>query len=59
VHVNVDTASPLTVGRTVMDTRSNAADPNADVAFGADPQLLATLLLDVLGGPLARSASPV
>jgi inosine-uridine nucleoside N-ribohydrolase len=55
VHVSVDTASPLTIGRTVMDTRSNAADPNAAVAFGADPQLLAALLLDVLGSPPDRS----
>jgi inosine-uridine nucleoside N-ribohydrolase len=48
LHVTVETTSPLTVGRTVMDTRLNSPlEPNADVAFGADAGLLAELLLDV------------
>ncbi|MGN9840620.1 nucleoside hydrolase [Nonomuraea sp. H19] len=48
LHVTVDTTSPLTIGRTVMDTRLNSPQkPNADVALGADPQVLAELLLDV------------
>jgi purine nucleosidase/ribosylpyrimidine nucleosidase len=48
LHVTVDTTSPLTVGRTVMDTRPNSKqEPNADVAFGADAALLAELLLEV------------
>ncbi|MFI7639693.1 nucleoside hydrolase [Nonomuraea sp. NPDC049400] len=49
VHVAVETAGSLTVGRTVMDTRlGTTRRPNADVAFGADAKLLAELLLDVL-----------
>ncbi|MEU7835235.1 nucleoside hydrolase [Nonomuraea sp. NPDC049129] len=48
VHVAVETTDCLTVGRTVMDTRLGAAQkPNADVAFGADAELLAELLLEV------------
>lgn len=48
VHVTVETTSPLTVGRTVMDTRvGSKQEPNADVAFGADAQVLAELLLEV------------
>ncbi|MET0134567.1 MAG: nucleoside hydrolase [Kibdelosporangium sp.] len=45
LHVTVDTESSLTVGRTVMDTRPNAAGtPNADVAFSADARILVELL---------------
>lgn len=52
LHVTVDTTSPLTIGRTVMDTRLKSTQkPNADVAFGADPRLLADLLLDVFTRP--------
>jgi inosine-uridine nucleoside N-ribohydrolase len=48
LHVTVDVTSPLTVGRTVMDTRlGSTKEPNANVAFSADPRLLADLLLDV------------
>ncbi|KAA5826049.1 nucleoside hydrolase [Saccharopolyspora hirsuta] len=44
--VVVETASPLTVGRTVIDTRPHAkAEPNAHVALDADAQLLNDLLL--------------
>lgn len=48
--VDVDTASPLTIGRTVVDTRpQSTAERNAHVAFGADAAVLATLLLDTFG----------
>ncbi|SEG99226.1 purine nucleosidase/ribosylpyrimidine nucleosidase [Nonomuraea solani] len=56
LHVTVDTTSPLTVGRTVMDTRlGSTQEPNADVAFGADPRLLADLLLDVFTSVIVRT----
>ncbi|AXB47638.1 nucleoside hydrolase [Amycolatopsis albispora] len=45
LHVTVDTSSSLTVGRTVMDTRPNAVgEPNAHVAFSADPAILVETL---------------
>ncbi|WP_344680946.1 nucleoside hydrolase [Saccharopolyspora taberi] len=48
--VEVDTASPLTIGRTVIDTRPGSSlDPNAHVAFGADARLLTELLLGTFG----------
>ncbi|MER7011715.1 nucleoside hydrolase [Saccharopolyspora sp. NPDC000359] len=44
--VAVETASPLTVGRTVIDTRpATKAEPNAHVALDADADLLNDLLL--------------
>ena len=47
LHVTVDTASPLTVGRTVIDTRPNATEaPNAHVAFTADARILVDLLVE-------------
>jgi inosine-uridine nucleoside N-ribohydrolase len=46
LHVAVETASPLTVGRTVMDLRpETTAVPNAHVALGADGGVLAELLM--------------
>ncbi|WP_188194153.1 nucleoside hydrolase [Nonomuraea sp. SYSU D8015] len=60
LHVTVETAGPLTIGRTVMDTRLNSTQkPNAEVAFGADPQLLADLLLDVFTRPPSTTAASV
>ncbi|HEY9377748.1 MAG TPA: nucleoside hydrolase [Jiangellaceae bacterium] len=47
LHVVVDTASPLTVGRTVMDLRPDAeAGPNAHVALSANRAALVDLLTD-------------
>ncbi|PSK93763.1 purine nucleosidase/ribosylpyrimidine nucleosidase [Murinocardiopsis flavida] len=46
--VAVDTAGPLTVGRTVVDTRPDSrGTPNAHVAFDADAGLLVRLLTEV------------
>lgn len=43
--VAVETTSPLTVGRTVLDTRPGSTTPaNAHVALQADPVVLASLL---------------
>jgi inosine-uridine nucleoside N-ribohydrolase len=54
VHVVVDTVSPLTVGRTVMDLRpGTTAVPNAHVALTAD----GPLLVDLLMSTLAREAA--
>jgi inosine-uridine nucleoside N-ribohydrolase len=54
LHVTVDTASPLTVGRTVIDTRPNAAEPpNVHVAFTAD----ARILMDLFVGTWAARAA--
>jgi inosine-uridine nucleoside N-ribohydrolase len=48
LHVRVETQGPLTVGRTVMDTRSHAPEPpNAHVAFDADARRFVELMLDV------------
>lgn len=46
LHVAVETQGPLTIGRTVIDThyRSRQA-PNCDVAFDADAQRFADLLM--------------
>lgn len=45
--VSVETGSPLTVGRTVIDTRPDSrARPNAHVAFHADAALLTDLLTE-------------
>ncbi|QFU93030.1 nucleoside hydrolase [Amycolatopsis sp. YIM 10] len=45
LHVDVETDGPLTVGRTVIDTRPNATGtPNAHVAFTADPAILVDTL---------------
>jgi inosine-uridine nucleoside N-ribohydrolase len=50
VHVVVETASPLTVGRTVMDLRTDTdAVPNAHVAFGLDGAVLTDLLVSTFG----------
>ncbi|HXU98307.1 MAG TPA: nucleoside hydrolase [Jiangellaceae bacterium] len=54
LHVVVDTASPLTVGRTVMDLRPDTTVvPNAHVALQAD----GAALLDVLMETFAREAT--
>ena len=47
LHVVVDTASPLTVGRTVMDLRPDTTVvPNAHVALQADGAALTDLLME-------------
>jgi inosine-uridine nucleoside N-ribohydrolase len=54
LHVVVDTASPLTVGRTVMDLRPDTTVvPNAHVALQAD----GAALLDLLMETFAREAT--
>ena len=46
--LTVETSSPLTVGRTVIDTRPNSPQiPNAHIAFAADAELLTKLLTSV------------
>jgi purine nucleosidase/ribosylpyrimidine nucleosidase len=50
LHVRVETHGELTVGRTVMDTRTHApGPPNCDVAFGADARRFVELLVETLG----------
>jgi inosine-uridine nucleoside N-ribohydrolase len=50
LHVTVETGSPLTIGRTVIDTRPNTTEtPNAHVAFTADARLLVELLTGTFG----------
>jgi inosine-uridine nucleoside N-ribohydrolase len=52
LHVDVETASPLTVGRTVMDLRPDTrAVPNAHVAVRADRDLLVELLMSTFAIP--------
>jgi inosine-uridine nucleoside N-ribohydrolase len=46
LHVTVDTASPLTIGRTVIDTRPNAADA----------RILVDLLVETWGASGVSSA---
>jgi purine nucleosidase/ribosylpyrimidine nucleosidase len=49
LHVRVETACALTVGRTVMDTRTHAPGPaNCDVAFDADARRFVALLEQTL-----------
>lgn len=58
LHVRVETQGALTVGRTVMDTRTHASAPaNCDVAFGADAARFVRLLLSAFGGR-TTSANP-
>ena len=48
LHVRVETAGELTLGRTVIDTRTHAKEPaNCQVAFSADARRFVGLLLDV------------
>jgi inosine-uridine nucleoside N-ribohydrolase len=47
LYVRVETKGELTVGRTVMDTRSFGAAPNCRVAFDADARRFVGLLSDV------------
>jgi purine nucleosidase/ribosylpyrimidine nucleosidase len=50
LHVRVETQGALTVGRTVMDTRTHApGPPNANVALGADARRFVELLEETLG----------
>ena len=49
LHVRVETQGTLTVGRTVMDTRTHApGPPNAHVAFDADARRFVDLLVETL-----------
>jgi inosine-uridine nucleoside N-ribohydrolase len=51
LHVEVETASPLTEGRTVMDLRPDTtAVPNAHIALGADRVALVDLLMSTFAG---------
>jgi len=48
-HVRVETKGELTVGRTVIDTRTHAPNaPNADVAFSANARRFVELLVETL-----------
>jgi len=50
VHVVVETTSPLTVGRTVIDLRPDTdAVPNAHVAISVDGAVLTNLLMSTFG----------
>jgi purine nucleosidase/ribosylpyrimidine nucleosidase len=50
LHVRVETQGALTVGRTVMDTRTHASAPaNCEVAFGADAARFVELMLSAFG----------
>jgi inosine-uridine nucleoside N-ribohydrolase len=52
LNVAVETAGSLTVGRTVIDTRSRSGRaPNCNVAFDADPRRFINLLLEVFSRP--------
>jgi purine nucleosidase/ribosylpyrimidine nucleosidase len=56
LHVSVETQGSLTLGRTVMDTRTQAADErNCHVAFDADARRFADLLVSVFARDLAPS----
>ena len=49
-YVRVETRGELTVGQTVIDTRTHAPNaPNASVAFGADARRFVELLVETLG----------
>jgi purine nucleosidase/ribosylpyrimidine nucleosidase len=49
LHVAVETEGPLTVGRTVMDTRPQAkTPPNCSVAFDADAAVFVSILQETL-----------
>jgi inosine-uridine nucleoside N-ribohydrolase len=52
LHVDVETAGALTVGRTVIDThfRGNR-EPNAHVAFDADTTLFVDMLAEIFARP--------
>jgi purine nucleosidase/ribosylpyrimidine nucleosidase len=62
LHVRVETQGALTVGRTVMDTRTHASAPaNCDVAFGAGAARFVQLLLsafEISAFGRTTSASP-
>jgi inosine-uridine nucleoside N-ribohydrolase len=52
LHVDVETGGALTVGRTVIDThfRGNR-EPNAHVAFDADPKRFVAMLTEIFSHP--------
>jgi purine nucleosidase/ribosylpyrimidine nucleosidase len=51
LYVRVETQGALTVGRTVMDTRTHASAPaNCEVAFGADARRFVELMLSAFSG---------
>jgi len=46
-HMDVETAGPLTIGRSIIDTHQRGDKPaNAQVAFDADPRKFVSLLLE-------------
>jgi inosine-uridine nucleoside N-ribohydrolase len=47
LHVRVETQGALTVGQTVMDTRTHGAQPNCRVALDADARRFVGLMADV------------
>jgi inosine-uridine nucleoside N-ribohydrolase len=50
LHVAVETQGALTVGRTVIDTHHRGTGtPNCHVAFDADAERFAELLIETLG----------
>jgi purine nucleosidase/ribosylpyrimidine nucleosidase len=54
----VDTASSLTIGRTVIDTRLDTPqEPNAHIAFSADARMLSELLISTFARD-ARTGRP-
>jgi inosine-uridine nucleoside N-ribohydrolase len=56
LHVAVETQGALTVGRTVIDTHHRGGrTPNCDVAFDADGDRFAALLIRTFGGPAGRA----
>jgi inosine-uridine nucleoside N-ribohydrolase len=56
-HVSVETQGALTVGRTVIDTRTQASTPpNCDVAFGADARRFVELLTTAFARDVRSSA---
>lgn len=58
LHVSVDTGGSATVGRTIIDTRTNPTEaPNAHVAFTADARKLVDLLVETFT-PGARRRDP-
>lgn len=51
-YVEVDTASPLTLGTTILDTQNRSGfPPNADVALGADAKAFVDMLVETFARP--------
>jgi len=58
LHVRVETTAGLTLGRTVMDTRTHASEPaNCQVALGADAPRFVRLLTETFTASGAAAAS--